>query len=340
MNERSLRRLVAVATLLLVGAPILAVGCSSDDEAPAEDVSDGGEATDASHGGTDARDAAVETRDAASDSRDGTTDASEGGSTIDSGDGGGDPTTDAGSPDGSSSPAWTTEDWGTCSATCAGGTQTRVVTCRQDGADVDSALCLDDAPPTVQACNENPCGTWVSDDWGACSDTCANGGGTQIRVNHCRIDEEDVDPSLCPDAPPPTSQSCNESCDVDIGAAHINGTCGVLGVIGPGFTLTAGPTEALPVGTTVVVNASGIANSGVWSVTGGQATVAVLSGTARLITLTAALPAGSTIAFRTTLSISVPFVLQAVTSVPDGYVSPTAKTTGSVLSTLVLCSAT
>jgi hypothetical protein len=128
--------------------------------------------------------------------------------------------------------------------------------------------------------------------------------------------------------------------DIDLGAFHLNGTCGVLGVLGPGFTLTAGPTQPLPVGTTVTITGSGVANIGVFSVTGGTANVAVLSGTSRQITLTSAVPAGATIAFRTTLSISVAFTLNAVTATPAGYTATGAKTSGTVSSTLILCSAT
>ena len=125
----------------------------------------------------------------------------------------------------------------------------------------------------------------------------------------------------------------------NVGDFHIDGTCGVLGVLGPGFTLTAG-SAPLPVGTIINVTGSGIANIGVFSVTGGTATVNVLSGTARQITLTAPLAAGATIAFRTTLSISVAFTLNAATSVPTGYIGTGSKGAGSVNATLVLCSAT
>jgi large repetitive protein len=127
---------------------------------------------------------------------------------------------------------------------------------------------------------------------------------------------------------------------VDLGAYHINGSCGVLGVLGPGFTLTAGPAAPLPVGTSVLITGSGVANIGVFSVTGGTASVTVLSSTSRLITLTSALPAGATIAFRTTLSITVAFTLNAATTLPTGYVGTGSKPAGSVNATLVLCSAT
>ena len=127
---------------------------------------------------------------------------------------------------------------------------------------------------------------------------------------------------------------------VELGALHLDGTCGTLGVLGPGFTLTAGPTQPLPVGTTIAISGSGVANIGVFSVTGGTASVSVLSGTSRLITLTAELPAGATIAFRTTLSISVAFQLNGTVTIPTGYTATGAKTTAGVNSTLILCSAT
>lgn len=127
---------------------------------------------------------------------------------------------------------------------------------------------------------------------------------------------------------------------VDLGAFRINGTCGILGVIGPGFTLTAGPSDSLPVGTSVTITGSGVANIGLFSISGGTAIVTVLSGTSRQITLTSALPAGATIAFRTTLSITVAFTLTAVAVLPTGFVGTGAKTAGTVSSTLILCSAT
>ena len=125
----------------------------------------------------------------------------------------------------------------------------------------------------------------------------------------------------------------------NVGDFHIDGTCGVLGVLGPGFTLTAG-SAPLPVGTIINITGSGIANIGVFSVTGGTATVNVLSGTARQITLTAPLAAGATIDFRTTLSISVAFQLTASTTLPTGFVAGGgAKQSGGVNATLILCSA-
>ncbi|CAH0214083.1 hypothetical protein SRABI76_02340 [Microbacterium oxydans] len=127
---------------------------------------------------------------------------------------------------------------------------------------------------------------------------------------------------------------------VDVGAFSLAGSCGVLGVLGPGFTITAGATQPLPTGTTITITGSGVANIGVFSITGGTANVNVLSATSRQITLTAPLAAGATLAVRTTLSISVAFTLNAAATLPTGFSGTGAKTSGSVNSTLILCSAT
>ena len=126
----------------------------------------------------------------------------------------------------------------------------------------------------------------------------------------------------------------------DIGAYSLNGTCGVLGVLGPGFTLTASATAPIPAGTTIAITGSGVANIGVFSITGGTATVTVISPTSRLITTTADIPAGSTMAMRTTLSITVAFTLSGSTTLPEGWTGTDGKPNGTVTSSLVLCSAT
>lgn len=111
-------------------------------------------------------------------------------------------------------------------------------------------------------------------------------------------------------------------------------------MLGPGFLITAGPSVPLPAGTVIDINGTGVANIGVFTPTPNIATVTVLGGTSRRVTLGAALPAGSTLALRTTLSLSVLFTLSAKVTLPTGYVSTGGKSTATVNSTLVLCSAT
>jgi hypothetical protein len=125
----------------------------------------------------------------------------------------------------------------------------------------------------------------------------------------------------------------------DLGALSLDGTCGILGVIGPGFTLTASPTVAIPAGTQITITGSGIANIGVFSITGGTASVNVLSPTTRIITLGADIPAGGQLAMRTTLSISAAFTLNATLTLPAGDTATGGKVAGGVSSTLILCSA-
>lgn len=132
------------------------------------------------------------------------------------------------------------------------------------------------------------------------------------------------------------------STSVSAGNFANRGTCGVVGLLGPGFVLTASPTAPVPTGTTMVVVGSGVANIGVFSVSGAAtATASVLSGTSRLITLTSALAPSASVAFRTTLSISVAFSLNATVTLPQGYTQGAeAKPAGFVSSTLAFCSAT
>jgi hypothetical protein len=126
---------------------------------------------------------------------------------------------------------------------------------------------------------------------------------------------------------------------VDVGAFTVNGSCGLLGTVNPGFSVTAGPTTALPAGTIITITGSGVANIGVFSVFGGTASVTVLSDTSREVTLTSALPAGATLSLATTLSVSLNFTLNAVATLPTGYTATGAKTSGSVSATLIFCDA-
>lgn len=181
--------------------------------------------------------------------------------------------------------------------------------------------------------------SWSATEYSECSAPC--GGGTRTRTVKCTDGASRVIPDAYCDAgsKPAASAECNPSAcgDVDVGASTVAGTCGVMGVQGPGFLLTAGPAEALPVGTTITVTGSGVANIGVFSVSGMTATVTVLSPTSRKITLTSPLAAGAQGAMRTTLSTSIAFALNSIVTLPSGYIATGAKITGGVSSTLVMC---
>ncbi|MEE2567943.1 hypothetical protein V1638_00820 [Pseudarthrobacter sp. J64] len=126
---------------------------------------------------------------------------------------------------------------------------------------------------------------------------------------------------------------------LDAGAFNLDGTCGVLGLLGPGFLLTAADTAPVPAGTVITITSSGIANIGVFSLTGGAAVVNVLSADSVQIVLTGDLLPGETLAMRTTLSITVAFTLNAVATLPAGYIGTGSDSVGQVSSTLILCSA-
>ncbi|XP_068049426.1 papilin isoform X2 [Anomalospiza imberbis] len=87
--------------------------------------------------------------------------------------------------------SWKTGEWGSCSATCGGGTQTRSVYCVAfDGQSpqgvVDDAECMAFAqqPRRSQPCNVRQCATWSTGPWSECSASC--GEGVQTRTVTCR----------------------------------------------------------------------------------------------------------------------------------------------------------
>ena len=107
---------------------------------------------------------------------------------------------------------WVAGEYGSCSAACGGGTQTRPVVCEDGfGNAVSDALCDPALRPTdTQSCNTQACSyVWVVGGFGSCSAAC--GGGTQTRPVTC----EDgfgtvVSDALCdPGLRPSDTQSCN-----------------------------------------------------------------------------------------------------------------------------------
>lgn len=128
---------------------------------------------------------------------------------------------------------------------------------------------------------------------------------------------------------------------VDIGAFGFVGTCGVLGVHGPGFIIMPSATAPIPTGTTIVITGSGVSNIGAFSATpSGYTSIAVLSSTSRMVMVIAPIPAGVSVALRATLWTSVQFTLNSAVAVPDAYSATGAKTAGTVSSTVARCSTT
>lgn len=126
----------------------------------------------------------------------------------------------------------------------------------------------------------------------------------------------------------------------DVGALSLDGTCGALGagLLSTGLTLTAGPDVAVPAGTVISLSSTGLANIGVFTITGGLASVAV-SGSSGTITLTEDLAPGTTMNMTTSINVSVLWTLTGNVQLPSGYTATGGKLSGSVNGTLVLCDA-
>ncbi|KFW89492.1 Papilin, partial [Phalacrocorax carbo] len=120
---------------------------------------------------------------------------------------------------------WKTGEWGSCSATCGGGTQTRSVYCVAfDGQSsqgvVDNAECMPFAqqPRSSQPCNMRQCATWSTGPWSECSASC--GEGVQTRTVTCRAQQgsQAQDFACLMEPKPSATQPClKENCIHEIG---------------------------------------------------------------------------------------------------------------------------
>ncbi|NWR58165.1 PPN protein, partial [Bucorvus abyssinicus] len=120
---------------------------------------------------------------------------------------------------------WKTGEWGPCSATCGGGTQTRSVYCVAfDGQSsqgvVDDAECMAFAqqPRSRQPCNRRQCATWSAGPWSQCSASC--GEGVQTRTVTCRTQQgaQAQDFACLMEPKPSATQPClKENCIQEIG---------------------------------------------------------------------------------------------------------------------------
>ncbi|NWS84558.1 PPN protein, partial [Toxostoma redivivum] len=120
---------------------------------------------------------------------------------------------------------WKTGEWGSCSATCGGGTQTRSVYCVVfDGQSwqgvVDDAECMAFAqqPRRSQPCNVRQCATWSTGPWSQCSASC--GEGVQTRTVTCRTQQgsQAQDFACLMEPKPSATQPClRENCIQEIG---------------------------------------------------------------------------------------------------------------------------
>lgn len=84
--------------------------------------------------------------------------------------------------------SWNVEPWGTCSATCGGGQQARLVSCKNSTTDPDCAS-AGPMPVSMRSCNLKPCltYTWETTAWSNCSASCSS--GVQYRSIKCRASD-------------------------------------------------------------------------------------------------------------------------------------------------------
>ncbi|NXK95108.1 PPN protein, partial [Formicarius rufipectus] len=120
---------------------------------------------------------------------------------------------------------WKTGEWGPCSATCGGGTQTRSVYCVAfDGQSsqgvVDNAECMafSQQPRSSQPCNVRQCAAWSTGPWSECSASC--GEGVQTRTVTCKTQQgsQAQDFACLMEPKPLATQPClKENCIQEIG---------------------------------------------------------------------------------------------------------------------------
>ncbi|NXR30918.1 PPN protein, partial [Zosterops hypoxanthus] len=120
---------------------------------------------------------------------------------------------------------WKTGEWGPCSATCGGGTQTRSVYCvsfdgqsAQGVAEDAECMVFAQQPRRSQPCNVHQCAAWSTGPWSQCSASC--GEGVQTRTVTCRTQQgsQAQDFACLMEPKPSATQPClKENCIQEIG---------------------------------------------------------------------------------------------------------------------------
>uniref|UniRef100_A0A4W3HD10 ADAM metallopeptidase with thrombospondin type 1 motif 9 n=1 Tax=Callorhinchus milii TaxID=7868 RepID=A0A4W3HD10_CALMI len=104
-----------------------------------------------------------------------------------------------------------------CSSTCAGGFQRRVVVC-QDRDGYDANNCAEQTRPVeMRSCESGPCPQWVYGSWGECTQMC--GGGARTRLVICQLPNgQRLNDQNCEilDKPPDREQCNTRACSADV----------------------------------------------------------------------------------------------------------------------------
>ncbi|KAG8560917.1 hypothetical protein GDO81_015183 [Engystomops pustulosus] len=121
--------------------------------------------------------------------------------------------------------SWKVGEWGPCTTTCGGGTQTRSVYCvtyegraAQQAASDAECTAFVEKPATQQVCNLKACAKWNTGPWTECSTEC--GEGIQKRTVTCKTDTGAIvqDTACMHQVKPADNQLCyGENCVQEIG---------------------------------------------------------------------------------------------------------------------------
>lgn len=126
---------------------------------------------------------------------------------------------------------WQVSTWSSCSVSCGGGMQSRIVTCQvASGA---SAACTGKKPAVTRHCNLQPCVSWATSPWGPCQGHCI-GLRQALQYRHAFCQDENgtrVAHQMCSGQPRPALQrNCTtEACALQwrVGSwTQCTATCG------------------------------------------------------------------------------------------------------------------
>ena len=114
---------------------------------------------------------------------------------------------------------WTLGPWGTCSRSCGGGLQTRVVHCvaSNNNEAVSSSFCKEKEPGKIQKCNLNQCDSFEYRTTAVSRCTKSCGGGLRVKIVYCinKRTGVSVSNSFCSGPSPPRIEKCNvQDCPV------------------------------------------------------------------------------------------------------------------------------
>lgn len=130
---------------------------------------------------------------------------------------------------------WQSYEWGSCSASCGGGTRQRRIICVNENERqvVDDAMCeASERPVESEPCNTHECATWIVGDWTTCSLPCkksqkrrtvycALSNGLATNASACNQAHKPIDKEACSQQECAVWQTTNwTECSATCGKGH------------------------------------------------------------------------------------------------------------------------